>query len=520
MSGLTGNISEAPLPYDPTGKPAMRTTRFLGEPEKIRKVVQIEHLSPPSRFIVHNSSIDNLERAVKERIFFVKKDGKFVSPPLPIGDHFANTLQPFLNRLRKHLPHAAPVERNQFADLYTGRKREMYAAAAASLYDRDLEEKDTYVKAFVKAEKIDKPDPVPRVIQPREKRYGVELGRYIKPIEKRICVAVNKTFNRETTTIFKGLNASESGREMSKKWNKFRRPVALGLDAKRFDQHVHCDALRVEHSIYVSCFNSKKHKKNLKKLLSYQLRTKGFGYCKDGKLKFHKEGGRCSGDMNTGLGNCILMCAMVHAYAETVGVEIELANNGDDCVVIMESDDLAKFSEGLDDWFTQMGFSMTVEDAVYELEKIEFCQTHPVFDGHDYVMVRNILSIAKDCISLVYNDTIESLYGYYRVLGDAGLHLTGGIPIWQNFYRKLCQSIPPGKRGHHLQHESGMMNLALRMNRNFGEPSAATRYSFYRAFGIEPDYQVALEQNYDNSEIGWNGLRSTYSTDYMTSFPL
>ena len=198
----------------------------------------------------------------------------------------------------------------------------------------------------------------------------------------------------------------------------------------------------------------------------------------------------------------------------------ELANNGDDCVVIMEKTDLDMFSAGLDDWFTRMGFTMTVEKPVYELEQIEFCQTHPVYDGENYLMVRNILSIAKDCISVVYNDTIESLYAYYRVLGDAGLHLTGGIPIWQNFYRKLCQSIPPGKMSHMLQHESGMMNLALRMKRNFSAPSEEARFSFYRAFGIEPDYQRDLERIYDDVEIGWDGLRSTIATDFIVCFPL
>lgn len=498
----------------------MRVVRFLGQPEKVRKVVSLEHCSPALKYIVHNSSITNLERAIKERVFFVKKDGKFVSPPLPQGNHFAETLKPFLSRLRKHLPHATPIERSKFADLYTGRKREIYALAAASLYDRDICEVDTFVKAFVKAEKICKQDPVPRVIQPRDTRYGVAIGRFIKPLEKRICTAVNTTFDEETVTIFKGLNAQESGAEMAKKWGRFRRPVALGLDAKRFDQHVSVDALKWEHSVYVNCFNNRKHKRQLRDLLKFQLKTTGFGYCKDGKLKYTKEGGRSSGDMNTGLGNCILMCAMVFAYAAQLNIEIQLANNGDDCVVMMEQEDLERFTEPLNRWFLEMGFDMTVEAPVYELEKIEFCQTHPVFDGQGYIMVRNILSIAKDCISTVYNDTIESLFGYYRVLGDAGLHLTGGIPVWQNFYRKLCQSIPPGKRGHQLQHESGMMNLALRMDRNFSEPTQATRYSFYRAFGIEPDLQMALERTYDEVDIGWNEMGSTLSTDFMESFPL
>lgn len=503
----------------------MRVERFRGSPTKIRKVVVLEHFSPPINFIVHNSSIVNLEKAILERIYFVKNsNGIFEAPPEPKKTHFNDTMHTFSVRLREFLPRSAPIERNKFADLYCGRLREEYSKAAASLYVRDIEKKDTYVNAFVKAEKINqtaKPDPVPRVIQPRTKRYGVELGRYIKPNEKRICKAVDRTFNSHPTrpTIFKGMNASESGRAMFAKWNRFRRPVAVGLDAKRFDQHVSSCALQWEHSQYLNCFNNKRHKRNLKKLLDCQLNTTGYGYCKDGKLKYKKVGGRNSGDMNTGLGNCLIMSGMVYSYMHELEIAFELANNGDDCVVIMESTDLGKFSANLEGWFTKMGFSMTVEDPVYELEEIEFCQTKPVFDGVGYVMVRNILSIAKDCVSLVYNDTINSLYSYYRVLGDAGLHLTGGIPVWQNFYRALCRSIPPGKSGHHLQHESGMMNLALRMNRNFSPPTDSARYSFWLAFGITPDQQADLEAHYDSLEVGWQDLKSTLGRDFIQFFP-
>jgi len=201
-------------------------------------------------------------------------------------------------------------------------------------------------------------------------------------------------------------------------------------------------------------------------------------------------------------------------------VQIELANNGDDCTVIMETEDYPKFTENLHSWFMLMGFNMTIEQPTHVFEQIDFCQTRPVFDGENYVMVRNILNIAKDCISVVYNDTLQSLYGYYKVLGDGGLSLTGGIPIWQNFYRVLHNSIPPGKYKHHLQNESGMMMLGKDMDRKFHIPTQAARFSFYLAFGIEPDLQIHLEKQYDNINIGWNNMNQTFSKDYMENFPI
>jgi hypothetical protein len=51
-----------------------------------------------------------------------------------------------------------------------------------------------------------------------------------------------------------------------------------------------------------------------------------------------------------------------------------LANNGDDCVIIIEKRHLKKLDD-LPSWFLTMGFRMEVEKPVYEFEQIEFCQT-------------------------------------------------------------------------------------------------------------------------------------------------
>jgi hypothetical protein len=500
----------------------MQAVKFLGAKRKIRKVVVLEHYSPPIEFQVHNSCVENLERSVLERVFWVNDGNGWVTPPQPDDNHFRSTLASFTNKLLPYLPKTTPVARNSFPELYTGRKREIYAQAAESLFNRNFGPGDAKVKAFVKAEKINftsKPDPAPRLIQPRDPRYGVELGRYIKPLEKRIVKSINKLFN--SPTIMKGLNAEESGRALYKKWGRFNTPVAVGLDAKRFDQHVHCSALEFEHNIYKHCFPLQKHRKELSRLLKYQLITKGTGYCTNGKVKYKKTGGRCSGDMNTGLGNCIIMCGLVYAYCEHANIDAyELANNGDDCVVIMDQKDLSKFSHGLYDWFFNMGFRMTVEAPVYEFERVDFCQTRPIYDGYSYVMVRNVTTgIAKDCVSTVYNDTMNSLYAYYRILGQAGIHLTGGIPVWQSFYLSLTRTIPRTKSGGiPLQLETGMMNLALRMDRKVRPPSPEARFSFWKAFGITPDEQILLEEHYTQAKMDWIGLKSTEHRDFNPWF--
>lgn len=502
----------------------MQAEKFLGVEPKVRKVVVVEHLSPPINFQVHNSSVENVERALLERVFWVNDGGEWSRPPLPARNHFETTLLKFKTHLTPYLPKTTPVARNKFAELYTGRKRQIYDEAAQSLFNRDIDVSDSKIKAFVKAEKINftaKHDPAPRLIQPCSPRMGVALGRYLKPLEKRIKHSMKKLFGSHT--IFKGMNAEQSGNVLYQKWNKFTNPVAVGLDAKRFDEHVSVDALKWEHQIYGLCFNIPKHKRELGRLLRTQLVTKGTAYCKDGKVKYKVQGGRCSGHMNTGMGNCLLMCAMAWSYFDYKGIKAELANNGDDCIVIMEQKDLPWFQEGLYEYFYALGFRMTIEDPVVDFEKIEFCQTQPVYDGSGYVMVRSPKTgLAKDCVSIVYNGTINSLYQYYHILGIAGLHLTGGLPVWQSFYHRMLSTIPTGQKwkGVPIQLESGMMNLSIGMNRPVGEPSQRCRYSFWLAFGITPDEQIIIEKYYQETTVGWLDMKSTPSRDFIQWYPV
>jgi hypothetical protein len=480
---------------------------------KVRNSVHLQHLSPPVHFGVHNSSIQNLERAIKERVFFVKSEnGDFVPAPAPKPHHFEAKLSVFRQQLIDRLPSTTPIQIREFPLLYTGRKRTIYENAVQSLMHEGVSVKDSKLKAFVKAEKINftaKGDPVPRVIQPRDPRYNVELGCFLKPVEKQLYKAINRVFG--STTIMKGLNAESAGRVVKQKWDKFSRPVAVGLDASRFDQHVSVDALKWEHAIHLRMTQGRANKLKLSKLLAWQLDNRGVGYCRDGKLRYSVKGKRMSGDMNTGSGNCLLMCAMIYSYCfERKISNYELMNNGDDCVVIMEQRDLERFQQGLDSWFLGMGFSMKVEEPVKVIEQIEFCQTHPVFDGCKYVMVRNLKNgLSKDCLSLTYNDTINSLFHYYRELGEAGLHLTGGIPIWQEFYNRLLGCVPDAvksskRRSNVYSQNVGMMMLADGMHRKYADVTAAARFSFYLAFGVTPDEQRSVESYYENVTISFD----------------
>jgi len=489
---------------------------------KARRLIRVSGISPPQIIVGFDNEINTLERGVKERVFYVKKDGVFVPPPRPLPGHFAATLAQSREQLIKFLPRIAPLSRADFVSTFRGPKRKVYDAAFSSLLRRGFCVKDAWIKVFVKYEKTDftrKTDPVPRIISPRSARYNIEVGRFLRPLEERIFRSLAKLFGQPT--VFKGMNAAQSGRLMRAKWNRFRDPVAVGADASRFDQHVSVEALAWEHAIYLECFPRILHRSRMASLLAMQLENVCIGYTANGRLKYRTSGGRMSGDMNTSLGNCLIMCVMFHAYASHVGVDVELANNGDDCVIIMESRDLGRFSCGMSDWFLAMGFDMVIEKPCYVFEEIEFCQTHPVWVGPDhdsYIMVRHPKwAIAKDTVS-VHGWQSEPLYlGWLHAVGTGGMAATGGVPIFQDFYATYLRygryhaAAGDGQSWGVRQHSKGMV-------RQYGDVLPRTRASFYWAFGVTPSEQLILEEFYRSVSLDLP-LRSG-RVDFQRPMPL
>jgi hypothetical protein len=366
----------------------------------------------------------------------------------------------------------------------------MYQNATDSLYLRPIRIQDSYLSSFVKAEKINftaKPDPAPRIIQPRSPRYNVAVGIYIKPIEGVLYDSIARVFG--SPTVMKGLNAEQVGQIVHNKWREFRQPVAIGLDASRFDQHCSLEILQWEHSVYQSFFP---RSKELRRLLSWQLRNKGFANLPDGRIKYTTRGCRMSGDMNTGLGNCLIMCALIWSYFSK-RCRMELINNGDDCVVFLEQDDLHHM-DNLPAWFHQMGYTMKVEPTVYDLEKVEFCQTQPVYDGNAYRMVRNPkVCLTKDLIS-VKNLETESAWKYQcQAISDCGMAAYGDMPIFCEFYKMLNQDHEVS-RSDHLS--TGFEFLSSGLNNANKEVTDEARFSFWKAFDITPDMQTDLEGLY------------------------
>lgn len=455
---------------------------------------------PNNGFSVHNNSLNNLLRGLNERVFYT--DNSRNSPKQPISGAFDN-LRFFEEDFRSCT--LRPWSLEKFAESYTGGQYKRYRRAVDSLALMPLTKRDCKVSTFVKCEKINfaiKDDPAPRVIQPRNPRFNAAIGRFIKPLEKLVYKRLNRLY--KYPSVAKGFNVYQTGDILKCKWDMFKNPCAISLDASRFDQHVSVDALKWSHKIYSRfCDDSE-----FLGMLSMMLLNKGTASCKDGFVKYEVEGRRMSGDMDTALGNCLLMVGMTYSLCKSLGITHEVLDNGDDITVIMSREDEKKFVEAVPGWFADLGFKMKIEPTVYVLEQIEFCQMHPVFDGVEWRMVRNLVALAKDLVCTTGQSQVES---WLRAIGDGGISLTAGLPVYQEFYqwlRKFGKARSKASKWTLFQ-SSGFFRLSHLVQRDPKPVTPLARESFEKAFGMPFSSQMTLEKMYEELSTGPLGINHT-----------
>jgi hypothetical protein len=386
------------------------------------------------------------------------------------------------------------MDREAFANLYQGPKRKRYLTAAANLNTGGVDRRYSNIRAFLKAEKWSK-SAAGRIISPASTEYIVELGRYLQPAEHNVYRAFEQTV--KYPIIMKGRTQEQRAEVIAAHWGSFKKPVAVGLDASKFDQHTSIAALSFEHSFYHYIYHQDQE---LKKLLRWQLRRKVTFVGEDGVVQWMTRGGRMSGDINTALGNCIISASMLVAYANEHGIKIRCVVDGDDCVAFMETEDLDKFLAGVPAFYQELGYRMVVEEPARELSNVEFCQSKMCFVRGRWLLVRNPLkAITQDhCWIEKGGLTWDEVCG---ATGLGGLSLYGDTPVLCAYYDMLARACPKPRasaldRTSWLRHVTDL-TLARRQ-----VPTAEDRAAFERSFGIPPSLQLALERWYDGYDLG------------------
>lgn len=462
-----------------------------------RKHLRVSLTAPSVDLRVPENCFVNGCKAMLERQFYVRDQGRFVEPTDPPRRVFSSLTLYATQQLTALIKPVPRLTTEQFL-ASCGSRRRRYEAAAKSLESKPLRRSDSHIQFFVKAENTDltkKPDAVPRAICPRGPRYCLELGRYIKALEKPLYRCIDMMWGEPV--VMKGLNGVERAARIVEKMQRFSDPVAVGCDAKRFDQHVSPTALRWEHSIYRNFFPADNW---LRTLLRWQLENHITGRFPDGSFTADLAGHRMSGDPNTSCGNTLIMSVLCLEYARTTGVEVAFINDGDDSVYFMERRDYHRFIGPAEEWFRQCGFRMEFEDPVDVIEQVEFCQAKPVWNGSEYIMCRNPHTCrAKDTSSFIVHNPTE-LSRWIRSVGEGGLSLAGGIPVLQSFYQALIRSTLDVKAVE-LDRWSGLWQLSRKLTPKVRTVSETSRVSYYLAWGVSPAEQRIQEAYYDTLRI-------------------
>jgi hypothetical protein len=453
------------------------------------------------RYNVPNNDIGSVEHAIVERVFCVKKDGVYQRPPANVADN--TRLDKFTSELTNHLGSLSPCSSNEFCERYGGNKRKMYDAAALSLQERPLEWEDSKINAFTKAEYL-KPGGCPRIIQPRKPRYNLSLGRYLSPNEHRILEGVNHVFRERFSathsSVAKGQNLKERGKTIASMWARYDDPVSIGLDAARYDQHINELLQMKEHGIYTTLFSGSEISSiPLKTMLKWQRRNSCKWTGAEGKIKYKTKGCRMSGDMNTSLGNILIMTMLWYTYLDENKYNASIFNDGDDTCVICERKTANKIIKNVEDYFREFGITMVVEGISNTLEEIVFCQCSPVFDGNQYYLCP---SPHKRCFSdLVTMKDMKSPKLFNLQLGAiaaCGLASNGNTPILNSMYKQIGSGVElyiPDKHHHMYRFRQELIDGLTPI---FETPTWSHRISFYFAFGITPNDQILIEKYYSN----------------------
>jgi len=386
------------------------------------------------------------------------------------------------------------------AESYTGSLRRRYLEAEASLRnDGPLTRTDWYIGAFLKAEKFNPALKVakPRMIFPRSPRYNLVLASWLKPFEHWLWgyMTSAKVFGgSRTRVVAKGLNQRRRGNLIAKKFKSLDECVVFEVDGKSFESHVDKWQLEQgEHPVYYAALG----KHDLADVLRHQLRLSGVT---QGGVKFSREGGRASGDFNTGMGNSLIMLAVVVAVMKQFHVPFDLLVDGDNALVFMRGRDASRVCRDFATLAHRFsGHEMVLERPVSVMEDIRFGQCAPVWVGGGWCMVRDYRKVVSGaCSSHVHLKDPAFVGPYLRGVALCEASLSRGLPVlsaWSSQLFARTNSFRAVDASFYRDYQVLGVDVDQLVEPVEEEILAETRVSFERAFGLSAEAQRHLENS-------------------------
>lgn len=478
-----------------------------------RRLIRVAVPSHKGAFqpIIHHNCIHNQLVAVRNRVVGV------VPKPSSYGNQLLLDAAKTIARL---IPATTAHSIYEMPNRHSGAKRERYLVAADDYIHRGVKRSDSFCKMFVKAERLDpnaKVNPDPRAIQYRGAVYCVAFAKYLRPIEEFLYQSSSASDGvPRSRSVAKGLNSVDRAELLVAKLSNFNDPIVVSLDMSRFDKHVSASHLKAVHSVYLSSNPDKE----FAWLLHQQLNNKCFSSL---GLRYKTAARRMSGDMDTAIGNIVIMLIMVIAVCRNTLhlAKWDCLDDGDDCLVILEKPDYARFMDFAPSLFLQMGMEVTFSRSSSVVFEINFCKSRVIeYDAGRYKFVRDFRDVMSKslCGSRNWGDSTYRS----RVINATGmceLVLNLGIPVLQSFALALLRNSEGGTRRHA---RDGLLQRALKDASLIGcsiesvrprEITEIARETFAIAFGLDIFEQIQLENALDRWTFS-NALPEVWDDDF------
>lgn len=382
---------------------------------------------------------------------------------------------------------------------YTGVLRRRYLEAESSLIlDGPLRPSDVKLRAFLKAEKRGPMSLAkPRMIFPRDPRYNLVVASWLKPFEHWLwgnlkSRAVSGTGN--SRVVAKGLNQTQRANLIVRKMRSIPDCVVFEVDGRAFEAHVGKWQLLQEHSVYESAYPCDG---DLKRTLNKQLRN--FGVTSNG-VRFSRDGGRASGDFNTGMGNTLVMLAVVMGVMSQTGVGLwDTLVDGDNALLFLRRADHRRVYDLFPDIAVKIsGHEMVLERPTSVVEKVRFGQSAPLRVKGGWQMVRDWRKVVSQSTSS-HHHLREPRFALEFIRGIAACEsfLAGGVPILWAYTRNLLartEKVDTFRR--HFLRDYQILGVPVdSLGPTYAEePDEEARVSFERAFGVAREEQIAIER--------------------------
>jgi len=395
------------------------------------------------------------------------------------------SLEHFDRLLKDNPVQLHPLKRWQVINTYEGQWKQKYIAAKEKLDLFGWSDDYAKVNIFCKDDReLNAPEKAPRAIQYRDPCFMLEHGRFIKPIEKWFY-SLRDEYN---TRIVGKADGYTIAADLMQKAEHFSDPVFLLLDASKFDSCVDVKWLQYTHACYQKLFVA--GNRWLRRLSSLTLVNRGRS--KRG-IRYKTWGTRMSGDMDTGLGNSIIMWTLLKGFLKHIQVAGSVYVNGDDSVVVIERKHLSRAKNM--DYFKLLGFNMKYEISD-SLDQVEFCQARLMETDYGFTMARNPVRVIGKAGWSTKPMGSRKMRDHVHTLGLCERAASWGVPIASAMATAFIDSTPTGRYRPMAPWLNDYYNQMRKWWKN-GVPkiSIQTRVNFEIVWGISVSEQLAIEKS-------------------------